>query len=128
MVTFRNNNNRRNNFRRNDRNFKSNNDRPKYGIYSGVEDEQERAKLIDIFTSPDNKDGSRIKLIMATAAGAEGLDLKNIRQVHVMDPYWYESRINQVIGRAIRRGSHDDLPEDQRNVEVYRYLSVFLFG
>ncbi len=30
MVTFRN-NNRRNNFRRNDRNFKSNGDRPKYG-------------------------------------------------------------------------------------------------
>ena len=32
MVTFRNNNNnRRNNFRRNDRNFKSNIDRPKFG-------------------------------------------------------------------------------------------------
>tara|TARA_B100000035_G_scaffold3354_1_gene2888 strand:- start:676 stop:1113 length:438 start_codon:yes stop_codon:yes gene_type:complete len=32
MVTFRNNNNnRRNNFRRNDRNFKSNSDRPKFG-------------------------------------------------------------------------------------------------
>ena len=32
MVTFRNNNNvRRNNFRRNDRGFKSNLDRPKYG-------------------------------------------------------------------------------------------------
>ena len=30
MVTFRNNNGRRNNFRRNDRNFKSNNDRPKF--------------------------------------------------------------------------------------------------
>ncbi len=30
MVTFRN-NNRRNHFRRNDRNFKTNNDRPKYG-------------------------------------------------------------------------------------------------
>ena len=30
MVTFRN-NNRRNNFRRNDRNFKTNGDRPKYG-------------------------------------------------------------------------------------------------
>ena len=30
MVTFRSNNNRRNNFRRNDRNFKSNGDRPKY--------------------------------------------------------------------------------------------------
>ena len=32
MVTFRNNNNvRRNNFRRNDRGYKSNTDRPKYG-------------------------------------------------------------------------------------------------
>ena len=31
MVTFRNNNVRRNNFRRNDRNFKSNGDRPKFG-------------------------------------------------------------------------------------------------
>ena len=31
MVTFRNNNVRRNNFRRNDRGFKSNLDRPKYG-------------------------------------------------------------------------------------------------
>ena len=30
MVTFRSNNGRRNNFRRNDRNFKSNNDRSKY--------------------------------------------------------------------------------------------------
>jgi hypothetical protein len=62
---------------------------------------------------------------MATSAGAEGLDLKNIRQVHVMDPYWYESRIDQVIGRAIRRGSHDDLPDSERNVEVYRYLTVY---
>jgi hypothetical protein len=31
MVTFRNNNGRRNNFRRNDRNFKSNGDRSKFG-------------------------------------------------------------------------------------------------
>ena len=30
MVTFRNNNGRRNNFRRNDRSFKNNSDRPKY--------------------------------------------------------------------------------------------------
>tara|TARA_B100001540_G_C15649491_1_gene570403 strand:- start:227 stop:643 length:417 start_codon:yes stop_codon:yes gene_type:complete len=31
MVTFRNNNNRRNNFRRNDRNFKNNSERSKFG-------------------------------------------------------------------------------------------------
>ena len=44
MVTFRNNNNRRNNFRRNDRNFKSNNDRPKYrSNFSNNENFQRKA-------------------------------------------------------------------------------------
>ena len=45
MVTFRNNNNnRRNNFRRNDRNFKSNGDRPKYGSnFSNNENFQRRS-------------------------------------------------------------------------------------
>ena len=45
MVTFRNNNNvRRNNFRRNDRNFKSNGDRPKFGSnYSSNENFKRKA-------------------------------------------------------------------------------------
>ena len=44
MVTFRNNNVRRNNFRRNDRNFKSNGDRPKFGSnYSNNENFKRKA-------------------------------------------------------------------------------------
>ena len=44
MVTFRNNNGRRNTFRRNDRNFKSNGDRSKYGSnFSNNENFQRRA-------------------------------------------------------------------------------------
>ena len=44
MVTFRNNNNRRNSFRRNDRNFKSNGDRPKFGSnFSNNENFQRKA-------------------------------------------------------------------------------------
>ena len=45
MVTFRNNNNiRRNGFRRNDRNFKSNGDRPKFGSnYSNNENFKRKA-------------------------------------------------------------------------------------
>ncbi len=43
MVTFRNNNNRRNNFRRNDRNFKSNSERSKFGSnYSNNENFQRK--------------------------------------------------------------------------------------
>ena len=44
MVTFRNNNNRRHNFRRNDRNFKPNNDRSKFGTnFSNNENFQRKA-------------------------------------------------------------------------------------
>ena len=105
--------------------FGSKSSLPKFAIYSGVEDEETRMKTLNVFTDESNKHGERIKIIMTTAAGAEGLDLKNIRQVHIMDPYWYESRTRQVIGRAVRRNSHKDLPENERNVEIYKYLSVF---
>ena len=61
MVTFRNNNSRRNNFRRSDRNFKSNNDRGKFGTnFSNNENFQRKipgrnnhnaSKLIDKYNN-----------------------------------------------------------------------------
>ena len=61
MVTFRNNNNRRNNYRRGDRNFKSNNDRGKFGTnFSNNENFQRKipgrnnhnaSKLIDKYNN-----------------------------------------------------------------------------
>ena len=90
--------------------FGTDNDLPKYAIYSGVEDEETKNKIIEVFTSPSNAMGQRIRIIMATSAGAEGLDLKNIRQIHVMDPYLNEMLNKQVIGRGVRRDSHIDLP------------------
>ena len=61
MVTFRNNNNRRNNFRRGERNFKSNNDRGKFGTnFSNNENFQRKipgrnnhnaSKLIDKYNN-----------------------------------------------------------------------------
>jgi superfamily II DNA or RNA helicase len=95
-----------------------------YMIYSGKEDPEERSKAIQVFNSEENKYGKYIKFILVTSAGAEGLDLKNIRQVHIMEPYWNETKIKQIIGRAVRRNSHIDLPESERKVIVYRYFAV----
>ena len=99
--------------------------KPKYAIYSGLEDEKEKNEFLSIFKSYENRTGSLIKILMATSAGAEGLDLKNIRQIHIMEPYWNQMRIEQVIGRGVRRNSHVDLPPKDRNVEIFRYFSVF---
>jgi SNF2 family DNA or RNA helicase len=96
----------------------------RYVEYHGGIDKEERFKNIDQFNVIENKDGSVIKIIMISPAGAEGLSLRNTRQVHIIDPYWQEVRIKQVIGRAIRLCSHKDLPKEQRHVEVFRYKSV----
>jgi superfamily II DNA or RNA helicase len=96
-----------------------------YAIYSGAEDYEERKKIVQTFNNPLNNYGKNLRIILATAAGAEGLDLHNIRQIHVMEPYWNEVKIEQVIGRGVRRKSHVDLPVSERNVEIFRYLTVF---
>jgi len=103
----------------------ANNKLPKYAIYSGTEDEDEKREILKIFTSPENKYGKFIKIILATSAGAEGLDLKNIRQIHIMEPYWNQMRIEQVIGRGVRRNSHMSLPPKDRNIEIFRYFTVY---
>lgn len=104
--------------------FSSNSKKPKFAIFSGEQDYEEREKVLQIYRSDENKRGDKLKVLMISSAGAEGLDLKNVRQIHIMEPYWNEIRIKQVIGRGVRHNSHQALPEKDRNVVVYRYYSV----
>ena len=62
---------------------------------------------------------------MITSSGAEGINLKNTRFVHIVEPYWHNVRLEQVIGRARRICSHEDLPEELRTVKVFLYITVF---
>jgi hypothetical protein len=61
---------------------------------------------------------------MISPAGAEGINLNNCRQVHILEPYWNEVRIEQVIGRAVRQCHHKELPMNERTVDVFRYKMV----
>ena len=81
-------------------------------------------KLKEIYGKEQNLRGNIIKTLMTTQTGAEGLDLKHIRSVHVMEPYWQPVLIEQVIGRAVRTGSHLRLKPEERNVSVYIYMST----
>ena len=116
---------------------------PRYMTFSGEEDETVRRMSLDVFNTrsdelsgpiktvldeagyTNNHTGQLCRVFCITSAGAEGLSLKNVRAVHIMEPYWNDVRLKQVKGRAIRIGSHLELPEDQRNVSIYTYISVF---
>jgi superfamily II DNA or RNA helicase len=98
---------------------------PTFAILTGDIEPEERAKIIATFNTVDNTHGKHIKLLLMSGAVAEGIDLKRVRHVHIMEPFWNYARINQVKTRAIRYLSHDDLPESDRNVQVYVYLSDY---
>jgi len=96
----------------------------RYIEFHGGIDKDVREKNKKIFNTKENKLGDVIKIIMISPAGAEGINLRNVRQVHIMEPYWNEVRIEQVIGRAIRQCHHSDLPMEERTVDVFRYKMV----
>lgn len=78
-----------------------------------------------IITNNGNLRGDFIKVLMITRSGAEGISLKNVRGVHILEPYWNNIRIDQVIGRANRTNSHIELPKSERNFKVYNYMMKF---
>ena len=116
--------------------------KPTFALYTGTETSEEKEIIRNVFNgawkyiptalaeqleviASNNLYGEIIKVLMITASGAEGISLKNVRYVHITEPYWHPVRIEQVIGRARRICSHQDLPETLRTVEVFMYLMTF---
>ena len=76
---------------------------------------------IKAITDSDNINGEKVKVVLLSQAGAEGLDFNSIRQVHILEPWYNMSRIDQIIGRAVRNCSHKFLPFEKRNVQIFLY-------
>jgi hypothetical protein len=116
--------------------------KPTYALYTGTETSEEKEIVRHIYNGewdsiPDsignvlkskyrnNNMGEVIKVFMITSSGSEGINLRNTRFVHIMEPYWHPVRLEQVIGRARRICSHKDLPKALQTVEVFVYLMIF---
>jgi hypothetical protein len=114
-------------------------EKPRFALYTGTETSEEKDIVRNIYNGSwnlvppsiverlrerheNNIYGEVIKVLMITASGAEGINLRNCRFVHIMEPYWNMVRVDQVVGRARRICSHEDLPESLRTVEVFIYL------
>ena len=95
-----------------------------YCEYHGRIDPKDRLKVKAMFNSKDNIYGTKCKIILLSPSATEGIQLYNIRQEHIMEPYWTEVRIQQVMGRGVRQCSHKDLPMAERVVKVYRYKVI----
>jgi SNF2 family DNA or RNA helicase len=96
----------------------------RFAIWSGDQDPAYKEEIKTIFNNKNNIDGSKIKIIFGSPSIKEGVSLLRVREVHILEPYWNMSRLDQVIGRAIRFCSHKDMPKKERFVDVYIYLAT----
>jgi SNF2 family DNA or RNA helicase len=88
-----------------------------YGTFTGAESSGMRQSAVR-----DYNEG-RKRVLLVSSSGGEGLDLKGTRMVQVLEPHFNRSKIDQVIGRSARIGSHTALPESERNVKVVHYVA-----
>lgn len=95
----------------------------RFAVLEGSVSAEEAARILAIFNSPANAHGQRFKVLLGSPALSEAVTLRNVRQIHVIEPPWNMSRLRQVFGRGIRHRSHDDLPPEDRTVEVFLYAA-----
>lgn len=99
-------------------------EKKRFAIWSGDESAETKDEIRDVFNRVDNLYGDKLKIVLGSPSIKEGVTLKAVRFVHVLEPYWNQSRLEQVVGRASRFCSHIDLPEEERNVKVYVYIAM----
>lgn len=87
-----------------------------YTIVDGTVSASNRARAVK-----DYNEG-RVNVLLFSSAGGEGLDLKETRDVIILEPAWNEATIEQAIGRASRYKSHINLPKKDQRVNVWRLL------
>jgi hypothetical protein len=98
----------------------------RYAIWSGDETAEKKELIKDFFNKKENEDGSMLKVLLGSPSIKEGVSLLRVKQVHILEPYWNMSRLEQIIGRAIRFCSHKDVPLQEREVKVYIYIATGL--
>ena len=96
----------------------------RYAIWSGTESIKYKNEILALFNNKNNEKGDYIKVFLGSPSIKEGVSLLRVDQVHIMEPYWNISRLDQVIGRAIRYCSHKDVTKSRKRVNIFMYESV----
>jgi superfamily II DNA or RNA helicase len=93
-------------------------------LFTGDLNDKQRQKLLEEYNDPNNRYGEKIRVILVSDAGAEGITLRETGHIHILESDTRENKIQQAIGRAVRYKSHINMPENEQKVYVWRYWSV----
>uniref|UniRef100_A0A6C0F7I3 Helicase n=1 Tax=viral metagenome TaxID=1070528 RepID=A0A6C0F7I3_9ZZZZ len=88
-------------------------------LFTGSTSAKDKKKIVEDYNN------RKFDVLCLSRSGSEGLDLKRTREVHIMEPFWNNSQLDQVIGRAVRYKSHENMPNNEKNVDIYHWYSVY---
>jgi superfamily II DNA or RNA helicase len=94
----------------------------KYVLFTSETSEAEIRRSMNRLKDKSNIDGSDIRVVIASPKVSEGVDFRYVRQIHVLDPWYNMSRIEQVLGRGMRTCSHSLLPFELQNCTIYLHI------
>jgi hypothetical protein len=94
----------------------------KYTLLASDASNSEIIRELQRLRRPSNRNGEDVKILVASPKISEGVDLKFVRQVHILNCWFNMSKIEQVVGRGIRTCSHQLLPFEKQNCTVYLHI------
>lgn len=95
----------------------------RFAVWTGDENAEIKEAILNQFNDKANQNGTKIKILLGSPSIKEGVSLLRVREVHILEPHWNMSRLQQVIGRAIRFCSHKDVAPLRRIVKVFLYIA-----
>ena len=69
-----------------------------------------------------NVHGALIQTLLVSMGVTEGVEFKDVRTMHILEPPADYRKLEQMFGRVIRRGSHTGLTCTERDVNIYLYI------
>lgn len=98
-------------------------------IYSGDISDTKRKQILKEFNAEKNRYGDKIKILLVTEAGAEGINIFEAQHMHILESSTREMKIQQAIGRVVRYKSHmvygrKPMPKNEQVVHIWRYWSI----
>lgn len=91
-------------------------------LFTGDESEPQRIRVLEQFNDPSNRFGQKIKVLLMTEAGIEGITLKDVGHMHLLESHNIGGKMEQAIGRVARYESHINMPDDMKTVSIWRYF------
>lgn len=101
-----------------------------YAIISGKVSDAKVAEIMMAYNNIANIKGDIISVCIITSAAGTGFTFRNTREMHIVEPYWNFSYLQQVTGRAVRHNVFNEYISDvdgtikPAHVKIYAYLAI----